>query len=152
MRPVLLLLAMSACTRESEPVIEPQPARPLALSTLPSSGRSLCVFSQRVGGPAMLIVREDGRRLVGLVQPKDGTPVALTMKVTDDAVNPTAGVQMKGPDITVAIVPAAMPGVPVGTGGVRRPATLTAATVEGASVELAGVWSCARPAGEGDDS
>lgn len=143
MRTLLLLpLLMTACAREGEPAAERPRMPPLTLSALPSAERALCVFSEEVDGPPVLAVRQDGGRLIGLVRPAGVEPVAVTTRITDDPLRPTQGVQMKGPDLTVAVAPARLPGVPVGAGGVRRPATLTAATVEGGWVTLDGVWSC----------
>ena len=146
MRPLLLLLLPllpTACSRPGAPVPAPRPTPPLALAAVSGAEGALCVFSREVDSAPLFAIRADRRRLVGVARPEGGEPVVLAAKVKDEPIRPTRGAQLEGAGLSVAVAPAALPGVPVGADGVRRAAVLTAATPDGGSVEIDGVWICA---------
>ncbi|WP_373487774.1 hypothetical protein, partial [Blastomonas sp.] len=115
----LLLLLPSACAPSDSAGVAERHVATLVLSELSTGAEADCSFSQDAFGPSLLVVRLDGPRIRGTAHPAADQPVQLSGTRPADGEGLAGGVQMEGRGLTVAVHPASLPGVPVGTGGVR---------------------------------
>ncbi len=139
MRSLLLLpLLLTACARQDEPAAPPPEPPALTLARVLLDGAS-CAFSPAVNEASLLAVDQRRGRARGEARPGGGELIELNGTAAGDLLG---GVQLEGSGLTIAVQPADLPGVPVGASGIRRAARLTAATPDGGSVEIEGVWSC----------
>lgn len=139
---VLCALLAAGCTRGGE--AESPAPEPATLTLLPLDGESGadCTFAPQVDTAPVLRVMQERERPRGEAMPEGGMPVELTGTSLRDRDTLPAGVQLEGAGLTVAVQPDRLPGVAVGVTGVRRAAVLTAATPDGGTLVLDGVWSC----------
>ena len=143
MRILLLLpLVAAACVRSDASPDQPPVAPPaLALSPVTEPERGTCVFAETLDGPPLLAVWSARGRTVGEVRVGED-PVTLAGTAIDQGDRLPAGAQLEGAGLSVAVQPDAVPAIPVGAGGLRRPATLTVAAAGGGEASRVGVWSC----------
>ncbi len=140
-RHLLLLPLLAAACARADPGPDRAAVAPLTLAPMAADFAADCVFAPDLDAPPLLVVRQERARARGEVR-LAGDVVELTGTAIGDAADLPGGAQLEGAGLTVAVRPDPVPGVPVGAGGVRRPATLTAATADGGEATLSGVWSC----------
>ena len=139
---LLPLVLLAGCGAGGDEHRSVAPSEPLSLVRIASETPADCVFAADYGSTPLLLVRHERNRARGEVRPAGRPLIELTGTSADSAALLPQGVQLEGRGLTVSVTPANLPGVPVGAGGVRRPAVLTAATSDGGTTVVEGDWSC----------
>lgn len=136
------VLLAAGCTRADDRSTPAAETATLTLLPIEGDEEADCTFASQVDAAPVLRVTHDRARTRGRAVQATGLHVELTGTSLRTRDTLPVGVQLEGAGLTVAVQPDRLPGVPVGVTGVRRAAVLTAATPDGGTVVLDGVWSC----------
>lgn len=138
----LSLFLLTCCSVSGGGRESAAPSEPLSLDQLAIDQPADCVFAANYGSTPVLLATHERNRARGQIRPVGRSFVELTGTSVGRSSDLPNGVQLEGKDLSVSVTPLTVPGVPVGVSGVRRPAVLTAAAADGATVVVEGDWSC----------